>query len=398
MTSTEQAPLNILMIAPQFRPIIGGYEKAAEHLSTALVEKDHKVTVVTERRDKAWARRETFRGIQIQRLSCLYRPRLHLLTSLLSFAVFLMQNGRRFDVWHVHQYGAHAALAIAVGRLLSRPVVLKLTSSGERSISRAVASTRFPKAFGYLIRRVSAVVAVSKQTSSEAVEFGISKDKVMQLGNGVFTNRFHPCDANQKSDLKKSLNLKSNGTVLYVGRMSEEKRPQDLLEAWSQAAPNMPDGWKLVFVGDGPLTKQLENEAAALGIKDTVMFAGFQDNVHSWMQAADIYALTSLREGLPNTMLEAMATGLPVVSTRVSGATDLVESTGAGYIVDVGDCAAIGEKIVELAASPEARQQHGQAAKHVIDQFYAVSIVAERHIELYHRLACARSSGAGSNS
>ena len=86
--------MRVLMISPEFRPIVGGYERAAERLSTALVEAGIRVVVIAERRDRAWPAIEAINGYEIRRLPCSYRRHLHTITSLLSFAGFLLRHGR----------------------------------------------------------------------------------------------------------------------------------------------------------------------------------------------------------------------------------------------------------------------------------------------------------------
>jgi hypothetical protein len=100
------------MIAPQFRPLIGGYERAAERLCAALAERGFQVTVIAERRVRSWPVREIVQGYEVRRLPCLYRRQLHIVSSLLVFGIYMLLHGRRFQVWHVHQYGPHAALAV----------------------------------------------------------------------------------------------------------------------------------------------------------------------------------------------------------------------------------------------------------------------------------------------
>ena len=126
------------MIAPQFRPLVGGYERAAERLAEELVSLGHEVTVIADCRDKCWPRMETTNGVTVRRLWCIYRTGLHLLTALLSHAAFLLLNGRRYDVFHIHQYGYHAAVTVVIGRLLRRPIILKITNTGAQGIEQAL--------------------------------------------------------------------------------------------------------------------------------------------------------------------------------------------------------------------------------------------------------------------
>ena len=97
----ETDSLRVLMVCPQYRPLIGGYERAAERLATVLARRGHEVQVVTERRDPGWPAVEDVDGVRIERFWCLPRPGLHMPTALLSVALFLLRRGRRFDIIHV---------------------------------------------------------------------------------------------------------------------------------------------------------------------------------------------------------------------------------------------------------------------------------------------------------
>lgn len=378
--------MRILMLSPQYHPSVGGYERAAERLSAELAARGHCVTVIAERRDKAWPATETLDGVRVRRLWCAYRPRLHMLTALTSFALFLLTRGRRFDVWHVHQYGLHAALAVALGRVLRRPVVLKLTSSAGQGLARATAASRFASLTAALLKRVTAIVALSRETASEAQAFGIQPERIHLLGNGVDTVKFRPHDERERSELKRKLGIGPHRAVIYVGRLSPEKNPDGLLQAWMKARPSLTADWKLVLVGDGPMRGALEAVVRAQALEDSALIAGQERNIEQWMGSADVYVSSSHHEGLSNTLLEAMASGLPVVATQVSGVTELVKETGAGLVAEVGDMDELARALVRLASDRPLRERLGVAARRVIEQRYSIETVAEKHETLYRRL------------
>jgi len=378
--------LNILMLCPQYRPLVGGYERAAERLSIALVARGHRVTVIAERRDSTWPTRENKDGVRIERLWCWYRPHLHMATSLLTFAVFLLTRGREFQVWHVHQYGLHAALAVALGKLLQRPMVLKSTSSKDQGIYRAIQDLPFAGIVAGRLRKVDALICTSRETRTEALAFGVPESRVHIIGNGVDTQVFKPQSDAQRARLRRGLGIVASWVVVFVGRLAEEKNPDGLLRAWQMALPHLPEGWRLVLVGDGPLHERLAASVEAEGIISSVSLAGHRSNVEAWMVAADVFVLTSRNEGLANTMLEAMATGLPGISTRVSGATELLEDTGAGTLVDIGDMERFAKALCDLAADPEQRKRMGRAARSVIEDRYSIDYIAGRHESLYRDL------------
>ena len=385
-----ESPLNILMISPQFAPIVGGYERAAERLAAALVARGHQVTVITDRRRLAWPAREVREGVQIQRLWCLFRPHWHMLTALSSTALFLLWHGRRYDVWHVHQYGQQAIIAVILGKLLRRPVVLKLTSSAGQGLSAVVSRGRFPALSAYWLTQVAAVIALTRETEREARAFGIPPERVHVLGNGLDTGSFAPLDSAARAEVKRSLGFDAYKLILCVGRLSGEKNPDGLLQAWAIAREKLGGEWKLILVGDGPLRPVVEEAVMNRGLSSQVVIAGPQDNIAQWMGVADIYVLPSNNEGLSNTLLEAMACGLPVVATRVSGVSELVEETGAGLAMDIGDVPALAEALVRLGGDAKLRAAAGARARQVVESRYAITRVAAAHAALYRRLLAGR--------
>ena len=376
----------ILMIAPQFHPLVGGYERAAMRLSCELSSRGHNVTVITERRDKQWPKREDFNGFNVRRLWCLFRPHWHMSTALFSFFIYLLFQGRQYQVWHVHQYGLHAVLAIATGKLLGRPVILKLTSSGKQGLEQASSNLPMSELSKNILMRVDKVVALTRETRKEAILFGIPSNRVILIGNGVEDNRFHPVESDKRTALRTRNHLSGQGLVVWVGRLSQEKNPDGLLEAWRIALPKLPNEWALIIVGDGPLLPTLKSTVDKYQLNQTVHLVGRQANVEEWLAMADIYVMTSHNEGLSNTMLEAMATGLPVVTTRVSGTEENIEEPEAGKVVACNDMEAVASALVGLASNPELRFRHGKQGRDVIDRKFSISRVAEQHLALYQKL------------
>lgn len=378
--------LRILMMAPQYRPIVGGYERAAERLSAALAGRGHQVTVVTDRRDPAWPRREVHEGVAIRRLWCIFRPRVHMPTSLGSLALFLLRHGRGYDVWHVHQYGLHAAVMIGLGLVLKRPVVLKLTSSGEQGIARAMDGHPLASLVTLFLKRASAVVALTRETAGEALAVGIPPSRVHQLGNGVDVAVYRPRGELERAALKAELGVEIPKAFICVGRLAPDKNLNGLLQAWQHASAELPVGWGLVIVGEGEMRECIEAKIDSTGSGNPIMAVGSQQQVEKWLGASDIYISASNREGLSNTLLEAMATGLPSAVTRVSGVTDLVAGTNAGIVVDVGDMDAMAAAIVALASDADLQLRMGQAARLKIESSYSIDAVADGHERLYWRL------------
>jgi glycosyltransferase involved in cell wall biosynthesis len=309
-----------------------------------------------------------------------------MVTSLAAFAWFLLTQGRRYQVWHIHQYGLHAVLAVALSKLLCRPTVLKLTSSGSHGLQATLESAPLARLAKTLLRRVSGVVATSRETQVEAVAFGIPISRVHVLGNGVDIGRFQPRNDVDRVRLHSEVGVAAAGMVLFVGRLSEAKNPDGLLRAWQTALPRLPAGWHLILVGDGSMRAGLAAFVDAEGLASSVTLVGYQANIEAWMAAADIYVLASHREGLSNSLLEAMASGLPVVSTRVSATVEILEETGAGLVVEIGQMDLLAGALVRMARDLPLREQMGCLGRQVIEKEYSIDAVAARHERLYLHL------------
>jgi glycosyltransferase involved in cell wall biosynthesis len=380
------APLAVLMISPQFHPLLGGYERAAERLSTALAYAGLRVVVITERRERAWPAMESIGGYEVRRLFCLYQPHLHAITSLLSFAGFILRHGREFDIWHVHQYGNHAALAVALGKLLHRPVVLKLTSSGASGISAALGSGIVGYILGFFHRRVDICLTVSEESRSEAIRFGIPPERIHLVPNGVDGRQFHPATSEERATSRRALGLSCERLVVYVGRLSAEKNPLGLLDAWDAVGTKAREGALLAIVGDGPDWDQVQARAQMPNLAGSVHLAGRRSDVATWYRAADVNVIPSHLEGLSNTMIEAMASGLPVISTRVSGSSILVESPAAGLLVDVGDVEELAGAMESLLRDASVRSQFGLNARLKFESRFSLEALSKKMILLYEGL------------
>ncbi|HEX4885440.1 MAG TPA: glycosyltransferase family 4 protein, partial [Casimicrobiaceae bacterium] len=360
------------MISPQFRPLVGGYEQAAERLSAALARAGLAVVVAAERRDDAWPAQEDRDGYRVRRLRCRHRPRLHTLSSVAAYAAFLLREGRRYDVWHVHQYGAHAALAVALGALLRRPVVLKLTNSGPMGIDATLGHGFAAGAPRWLHRHVDACIATSAETRAEAVRFGLPARRVHLIPNGLDDARLQPATADERSAARRVLGLGCRRLVLAVGRLAPEKNPLGLLDAWAAVPARVREGALLALVGDGPCRDDVIARAARADVAASVRVVGQRNDVATWYRAADVFVLASIHEGLSNAMIEALACGLPVVSTRVSGSGVLTTEPQAGIVTEVADVRGLAAALGALLGNAAQRTQLGANARRVFERHFAL--------------------------
>jgi len=386
MIARDDGPIRILMISPQFRPLMGGYEVAAERLSAALARLGLRVVVVTERRNRDWPMMECVDGYEVRRLSCWYRRHFHTITSLFSFTGFLLRRGRKFDVWHVHQYGFHAALAVALGRALGRPVVLNLPSSGAMGIETAIGAGIVGRILRFFHLRVSACLVVSEETREEAIRFGLPMEHIHFVPYGLDGRQFHAASPEERAAARCALGLDCEKLALHVGRLSAEKNPVGLLNAWAAVDANTRKGALLALVGNGPDWDQVHAKAHAPELSGSVHLAGRCSDVALWYRAADFYVISSHIEGLSISMIEALASGLPVISTRVSGSSILVDSPAAGLVVDVGNVTALAAAIETLLTDKSMRMQLTENARPLFESRFSLETFSTKTILLYKSL------------
>jgi len=375
----------VLMVCPQFRPVVGGYEQAAERLGIALIDRGHRVTVVTERRNRAWPVRETFLGLEIRRLTSWNVARLQTLSGILFLAVYLLLNGRRFDVLHVHQYGWVSTLVILVGRMLGRPVVLKLTNTGPHGIRALLARLHYSAFHVRQHRRLSACIATSNRARTEIIDLGLDASRVHLIPNGLDTEFFVPASPQARSDARRELGLGEGLLALTVCRIRPEKNLPLLVEAWKRVEARLP-GVRLAIVGDGDGMVGLKALVERLGIGPSVLLPGASSDPRVWYAAADLYLLSSISEGLSNSLMEALSCGLPMVSTRVSGSEDVVEAADVGLLVPLDDALALADAAAEMLEAPDRLEACGERARAYAEAHFSVTSVADKVEGLYASL------------
>ncbi|MES2018666.1 MAG: TIGR03088 family PEP-CTERM/XrtA system glycosyltransferase [Pseudomonadota bacterium] len=200
---------------------------------------------------------------------------------------------------------------------------------------------------------------------------GIAPAKITLINNGVDTAHFHPRAA-----------AGAQFVVGTVGRLQDVKNQAALIDAFAVLREQA----KLVIVGDGPLRAALEAQVAASGLAGVVTLTGARTDIAPLMRSFSMFALTSVAEGTPVTLLEAMSCALPVVSTAVGGIPELVQDGVTGTLVPSGDTGALAAAMAHYAADPALAARHGAAGRERIETHYSVSAMVAAYVALYDQL------------
>ena len=218
---------------------------------------------------------------------------------------------------------------------------------------------------------------------------GVPPARVRQIYNGVDQDRFHP-RREPRPDLAPDGILASDSLVVgTVGRLAEVKNQPSLLRAVHRTLhqhPELDARLRVIIVGGGPMAATMRKLVTDLGLAKHVWLAGDRHDIPKLLQCMDIFVLPSLGEGISNTVLEAMASGLPVIATRVGGNPELIEDGWNGRLVPVNDDEALAEAIAELSTLAEQRAEMGRNGMKKIGASFDWRRTVTEYLSVYDEL------------
>jgi sugar transferase (PEP-CTERM/EpsH1 system associated) len=296
-----------------------------------------------------------------------------------------LRMARVFRAWRpdvVHTRNWTCIDAVLGARLAGVPVVIH----GEHG--REAGDPEGRNALRRRVRRllaplVTEFVAVSQDLARWLVEdVGVPAAKVTQIYNGVDTEAFSPAD---KEAARRTLGIRDGAVVIgTVGRLDPVKDHRGLLEAFGRIARH-PQA-QLVVVGDGPCRAELEQVGRRLGLDGRVLMLGERQDVARILRALDVFALPSLGEGISNALLEAMASGLPVIATRVGGNPELVDHGVTGTLVSPRSAEALAAAFDRYLLDPALIRKHGEAGRQRALRDFSLDRMFGAYDSLYSRL------------
>jgi sugar transferase (PEP-CTERM/EpsH1 system associated) len=210
-------------------------------------------------------------------------------------------------------------------------------------------------------------------------DIGLPMSRVETIYNGVDTSLFSP-EGNASVDLPSDFVSPGSLVIGTIGRLESVKNPLALARAFCRVLamrPELRQTLRLAIAGDGSQRGEIEALLAQADVRHLAWVPGFRDDTPQLYRSFDVFVLPSLREGISNTILEAMASGLPVVATRVGGNPEILPERVAGRLVPVSDGAAMAAAILDYVDSPGLLLRHGEGARaHALRNFSLAAIVA----------------------
>ncbi|HET6341079.1 MAG TPA: glycosyltransferase family 4 protein [Gemmatimonadota bacterium] len=397
---TELTGPRLLLLLETYHPEIGGGESQGRLLAEGLMERGIPVTVLTRRSRRGLPRRETVGGVPVRRVGPAGRGRLRKWGLLLTVPPVLWAMRGSSDILLVAGFRILGLPAILVGKACGKTCLLKAESNGEMSgafygpgLARWRLSPSSPlvrlllKGRNAFLRRADAFVSPSSEIASELRAGGVPPDRIVTIPNGVDTGRFRPVDGDGKRALRIRLGLPPDAPVaVYSGRLVSYKGLPILLRAWRDILPGHQRA-RLLLVGAGGADlhnceEELRRYVEENGMQESVVFTGFVEEVSSWLQAADLFVFPTEEEAFGIALIEAMACGLPSVTTSTGGIPDIVTHERDALVVEPGALAPLREAIRRLLDEPELVARLGEEARWTATRRFSREAVIDRYVEL----------------
>lgn len=281
----------------------------------------------------------------------------------LQFGTTLMRT-EGIELIHAHLPNAHL-LAGMLGKITQTPVLAHI--HGRNLFMRDLEVHRMLQTH---------LCVVAKSAYMHALSLGISPDKLEYIPNGVDTRIFH--QAVKSDHLHRIIDVAPDTPLIgFVGRLSHEKGPEVFLRAAKCAHDRIPD-CRFVLIGEGPMGESVERRIVDMGISGFVYLAGLQDNMLQVYASLELVVSTSYSEGMPLAVLEAMASGLPVIATKLGGLVDMVEVNSTGFLHEPGNHEGIAGDIVRVMTNARLRKSLGKAGRRRAKELFDLSGSIER--------------------
>lgn len=287
---------------------------------------------------------------------------------------------KNVTVWHAHDYKSNA-----VGLMVRRHHPMKLVTTTHGWVRKTWKTPLYYAIDRFCLKRYDQVICVSQDLYNACRKLNVSPDQLHLIDNAIVAEDY---DASPPSKQERaSVGVHDNRILLGAcGRLSEEKGFDLLIEAVTDLVKNEEQDIGLIIAGDGHLKPTLQEQINQAGMADRIQLLGFLSDPGQLYRAIDVFVLSSLREGLPNVVLEAMASGHPVLTTRVNGIPRLVQNQKNGLIVNCGSKKELHSGLRTLLSDQSLRSRLAAAGRKTVEQEFSFQRRMELMVQVYETL------------
>ncbi len=365
--------MKILRVVSDLYPVVvGGLGLHTHEMSKWQIKMGHEVTVYTSNTDGRQTH-EYKDGYKIQRFKPILKIGGNSFMPTLFFKLIHTRNS--FDIIHAHSHLFFSTNLCALVRKLGSPRLV-ITNHGliSQTVPLWVHKIYIPTIAKWTFKSADKIICYTEKEKSMLEKLGIDPDKILVIHNGTDTDTFVPCGKE-----------KNNNQILWIGRFTPGKGVEYLIDAFNILLKEYPD-FKLLMIGRGHLKENIEQKIRDLNLSKNIIIREFIPNseLPEIYQNSDIFVLPSLNEGVPRTILEAMACGIPVVCTELPQLVDVVD--GCGLLVPVKDSQALAEGILRIISDRDLAQKFGRNGRDKVVENYSWEDTVKKTVQLYEEL------------
>jgi glycosyltransferase involved in cell wall biosynthesis len=371
--------MKVLIATDYFPPHVGGVEQVTYHLAEELLRLGHSVVVLTLNTCSE-SMVEDLNGMRVYRANTLELTNTLGVQSAISTAVVkLMREVCRIeqpDILHANHLYFCTTLAACLNLKVLRVPMVTTMHTGSISELEGVAGYAvrlYERSIGrWILARSDHIVAVSQAVKRYAEMMGVGSRKISVVPNAVDTVKFRPCNLDQR-----------DGTIRvgFIGRLISYLGPQYLVEAAPEILQTCRNVQFLV-AGEGPILEELQHRVQQLGVAHAFRFLGTVPSVE-FLQSCDVLVRPSLADGMPLTVLEAMACGIPTVVSRVGGNPEILQDRETGYLVEPRDLEQLVSRISRLVTDEKLRARIGSHARRFVETYHRWDQIALQMSAIY---------------
>ena len=385
-------PYNVLMVTGVYHPEINGASNQCRQVVNTLKNKVG-FKVLTTTRNPNLSSRCKVDGIDVFRILLRNGNMWDYCRAICRFATFFFPQRKNFQIVHLHGFSRKSVLLTFLSRIFHKKIIVKMTLI-EHDDPFSMRNRGF--LLNYFFTKANAYIAISPELGNLYYRSKIPANRLRKIPNGVDTNRFRPVSNREKALSRDQLRLPRNmKLILFVGHFSRQKSPDILVKAWKQYLSEKFLDSGIVFIGstnpdhfevDADLVYKVQDKLKPY-IKKRIFFIERTNEIEIYFRAVDIFVLPSLREGLPNALLEAMACGLPVVASRIDRVTDWIIADGVnGVLVEPNIMDDLGRVMSRLLNDNILAESLGKEARKTILKRFTIGSVGEKYDKLYREL------------
>lgn len=412
------------MVIAVFYPYVGGAEKQAQRLALELLKENMEVTVITGRWDNRLKKCESIKNLMIIRNltnfkfwgkgnikieTDLFRPylsadnkrlgyikilfskifiRISIYIYQISLFLFLLAYRKNYDVIHVHQVLFPAFISSLCARILKKPIIVKVGSSGFNSdINQIKKYTEGRFQLKYILKNIGRLICTTRKMVEEFTGEGMNKDKIILLHNGVEISNFNR-------------NFSHCRNLVYLGRFTRTKNIETLILAFLRIIRTADQNLKLILIGDGPERGDIVNLIEKSNLGKNIILTGLVEDPSPFLKKSDLFVFPSLMEGLSNSLIEAMSYKLPCIVTNVPGNAEVIGGnypdynikrgnfivTEYGILFNPADVEGLVNSIIFLLKDSNTRKKLGESAYRRVRAEYDIEVIAKKYKKLYEEV------------